>query len=56
MRPAGYDATVAIGERKPVYADSEDEARQLVAAMPAVTIGGHSHKPTLIESLSPASA
>ncbi len=49
FRPAEDDPKRAIGERKPVYADSLEKARQIVKKMPAVLIGGKSYNPTLIE-------
>ena len=42
---------VAVPERKPVYADSPEEAKKLVEKMPVVLIGGKSYPPTFIESL-----
>jgi len=51
-RPASFDKDVPIFERKPVYADSEEDAERQVAAISAVTIGGHEHKPVLLESFS----
>lgn len=52
-REASFDPKVAIHERKPVHADSVEEARKLVEGMPAMVIGGVAHQPTLIEKFSP---
>ncbi len=52
-REASFDPKVAIHERRPLQADSLEEAQAIVDAMPAVTIAGHEHKPSLIKNFSP---
>jgi len=55
-RPAHHDDRVVINERRPLQAKSIEEARELVAAMPAVVVAGVAHQPTLIENFMPTVA